>query len=274
MLNLIKMDLYRLFHSRAFKIGLIASVIISFAAMLLSFGIVELVKMTAEETTATDISDMSIIFPMLAWLDGADFADIVIHGTGALSLFIGCMVSASFISSEQSCGYTKNVAGQISNKGLLILSKFIVTSLVYMAVLFVYLIMSIICTFLFFSQYITTYSIGQLVAMVCLRYLLFITINSVVVFLCTLTKSHSIAMVYGAILGIGVTSLAYLAINAILSMLKISLDISKFMPDGINNVLSISTLGSVWLKAIIVAAVFLGVFITASIMLVKKRDVK
>ena len=78
----------------------------------------------------------------------------------------------------------------------------------------------------------------------------------------------------GAILGIGVTTIVYFAINAILSMIKIKVNVADFMPDGINNLLTTSELGGIYLKAIIVAVLFIVAFITISAILVKKRDVK
>ena len=65
MLSLIKMDLYRLFHSRMFKVGLICSVIVAFLSMLLSFGVIELIKLAMEDSPMEDISDMATIFPKL-----------------------------------------------------------------------------------------------------------------------------------------------------------------------------------------------------------------
>ena len=42
MLNLIKMDFYRLFHSKAVKVGAVAAALIAFLGMLLNFGIIEI----------------------------------------------------------------------------------------------------------------------------------------------------------------------------------------------------------------------------------------
>ena len=44
MLNLIKMDFYRLLHSKAIKVGIVISTIIAFVGMLLNLGILELIK--------------------------------------------------------------------------------------------------------------------------------------------------------------------------------------------------------------------------------------
>ena len=81
---------------------------------------------------------MELVFPIVSWLGGVDFADVVFAGTNAFALFVSCMVVASFIGAEQSCGYIKNIAGQLSNKGMTIASKFVVTCFVQLMILIIY----------------------------------------------------------------------------------------------------------------------------------------
>jgi hypothetical protein len=81
-------------------------------------------------------------------------------------------------------------------------------------------------------------------------------------------------MVIGAIFGIGVTGLVYLAATSLLGMLKISINISKLMPDGINGLISVSSLGTITVRAIVVSIVFIAGFLIGAVMLFKKRDVK
>lgn len=273
MLNLVKMDIYRLFRSKVIKVGMIAAAIIAFLGMLLNLGILEIIKLSMGDASS-DTESMGLIFPIISWLNGVDFADVVFTGTNSLALFVSCMIVASFVGAEQSCGYIKNIAGQLSNRGMTVVSKFIVTCAVQLIVLLIYTVISIICGMLFFGSYIKTYSIVALIEGLLLRLLLFCAINAIVLFFCTLTKSHSIAMVVGAIFGIGVTGLVYFAANALLSMLKISVNLADFMPDGINGLISVSNLGTIAVKAIVVSIVFIAGFLIGAIMLFKRRDVK
>ena len=276
MLNLIKMDLYRLFRSKTLRVGLIAAAITAAACLLLSLGLLEIFKLTAvDDPNAEDtLASLSFVFPMLGWLAGANWAEIVLFTTGSFSLFIGCMITASFIGTEQSCGYVKNIAGQIPHRGFLSISKFVVTSISQILVLLVYLIVACPLTLALFGSYINGYAVAELFGAVALRALLFVAVNAVIVFICTFTKSHAVAMVTGAILGIGVTSLVYLAINSVLGMLKIRLDVSHLMPDGVNGLLSIDSVGEVLPKALIVSAVFIIGFVTGTYLLTEKRDVR
>lgn len=273
MLNLIKMDLYRFFHSKVFKGGIIATAIIAFLGMLLNLAILEIMKLAIQDDPSGTES-MAFIFPIISWLGGVDFADIVFVGTCTLSLLVSCMMVASFIGAEQSCGYVKNIAGQLKSRGMTVISKFIVTCFIQLLVLLIYTIICSLCAVSFFNQYIESYSIGILVEGLLLRFLLYCAIDAVVVFFCTLTKRHTIAMVVGAILGIGVTNLAYLAINSLLSMIKITVNVSNFMPDGINGLINVANLGTIVVKAIVVSVVFIAGFLIGAVMLFKKRDVK
>ena len=272
MLKLVRMDMYRLFHSKVLKVGMIAAAIIACLGMLLNLGILELTKLSMGETTSTD--GMEILFPIVSWLGGVDYADVVLTGTNAFALFVSCMMVASFVGAEQSCGYVKNIAGQLPNRGMTVVSKFIVTCVIQLIVLLIYTLVSSICASVFFGQYINGYSTVALIEGLLIRFLLFCAIDAVVLFFCTLTKSHSIAMVVGAIFGIGVTSLVYLAGSALLSMMKINIEIAKFMPDGINGLINVSSLGTIAVRAIIVSIIFIAGFLTAAVMLFKNRDVK
>ena len=273
MLNLIKMDFYRLLHSKIIKVGAIVAAILAFVGMLFNLGVLELFKLSFEGDPASAES-VSFIFPIIAWLDGVDFADVVFTGTNFLSLFVSCMMVASFIGAEQSCGYIKNIAGQLPDRSMTVVSKFIVTCIIQLLILLIYTVICALCSAMFFSKYINAYSTVALIEGLLLRFLLFCAIDAIVVFFCTLTKSHSIAMVVGAIFGIGVTSIVYLAANGLLGMLKININLADFMPDGINGLMSVSNLGTIAVKAVVVSIVFIAGFLTSAIILFKKRDVK
>jgi hypothetical protein len=141
-------------------------------------------------------------------------------------------------------------------------------------VLLVFLATASAFTQLLFKSYITSYSIGKLIGALAVRALLVIAINAVIVFLCTLTKSHAAAMVTGAILSIGITKFVYMAANGVLGIMKIKIDIAHFMPDGINNLLSINSITDVLLKAILVSVIFIAVFIPGAFFITEKRDVR
>ena len=273
MWNLIKMDFYRLFTSKTIKVGAIMAFLVSVGYMFLSLGIVELTKLAYDQSVEAAMG-LEMFLSQAAWLGGVNFADIVLNGTSAFSLFIGCMIAANFMGSEQSCGYAKNFAGQLPDKGYMVVSKFVVTSIAQVIVLLIYAAVSAVSAELLFGKYINGYAISTLLLALGLRLMLYLAVNAIIIFLCTLTKSHSIAMVAGCIFGIGVTKFAYLAAGMLLSTLKINFSIIDYMPDGINGQLAMDTAGSLAVKAIVVSLAFIAVFLTSNYFVVRSRDVK
>jgi ABC-type transport system involved in multi-copper enzyme maturation permease subunit len=184
------------------------------------------------------------------------------------------MITANFIGSEQSCGYTKNFAGQLSDKGYMAISKFVVTSFAQTVILVIYSVVLSALAQLLFGEYINGYDIGALFAALGLRLMLHLAINAIIIFICTLTKSHAVAMVAGCIFGIGVTKIAYSASEMIFSIMKINFPIGSYMPDGVNSQLAMDTVGELYIKALVVSILFIAVFLATNFYVLRKRDVK
>jgi ABC-type transport system involved in multi-copper enzyme maturation permease subunit len=154
------------------------------------------------------------------------------------------------------------------------ISKFVVTSAGQVMVMVIYTIVGSITAELMFGKYITGYDITHLFAALGVKLLLHLAINAIIVFLCTLTKNHSIAMVAGCIFGLGITKVAYLSIDLILSFMKINFSISNYMPDGLIDQLGWQSVGSIAQKAIIVSIAFIVAFVAANYYVVRNRDVR
>lgn len=284
MLNLIKMDFYRLFHSKVGKIGLIVVIASALLLTLGNYGVYSILKLVFENEngatggyTPQDYADMATIFPTILWnLYGVNGTDVVFHLTNALSLFIACMLSAIFVSAEQTSGYVKNIAGQVRYKGYTVGSKLVVTSFIHFVVLAIYTIIALLLAPALFNECITGWNIPVLIGGLLLRLVIFFAINSLIVFLCLTFKSQSFSMVCGAILGIGALQLVYLAIGALVNVVKEGLNFEpgKYMPDGINGMISIAQIDNIWVQGLIVSILFIVGFSSAAIYIVSKRDVK
>ena len=273
MWKLIKMDFYRLFSSKTIKIGALMACLMSVGYIFFSLGIIALVKVALKEDPSLAVN-MGSLLSQVAWMNGVDLAEIVFGGTSAFALFIGCMISANFIGSEQSCGYTKNFAGQLTNKGYMAVSKFVVTSFGQIMILLVYAVVGALSAKLVLGQYITGFDMKHLFEALGLRLMLHLAINAIIIFLCTLTKSHSVAMIAGCIFGLGVTKAAYLSVGLLLGALKINFEIATYMPDGINDQLSLATIGELAPKALIVSVAFIVAFVAANHYVLRNRDVR
>ena len=273
MWNLIKMDFYRLFSSKTIKIGAAIAFLVCAGYMFISLGILSIAELAAKQDPLA-VEGFGLFLAQIGWMKGVDFSEIVFSGTAVFSLFIGCMITANFIGSEQSCGYTKNFAGQLPDKGYMAISKFVVTSFVQAMILVIYAVVSAVFAMVLFGKYINGYDIDALLAALGLRLMLHLAMNTIVMFICMFTKSHAIAMVAGCIFGMGVTKVVYTAAEVFLSMLKISFPISGYMPDGINGQLALDTIGELSVKTITVSVIFIAVFLASNYFIVRHRDVK
>jgi ABC-type transport system involved in multi-copper enzyme maturation permease subunit len=273
MLKLIKMDFYRLFSSKTIKIGALMACLVSVGYTLLSLGIIALVKF-AVDSDPMMVDGLGFIIPQAEWFGGVDLSEVILSGTGVLALFIGCVMTASFIGSEQSCGYTKNFAGRLTDKGYMAFSRFIVTSVGQTIILAIYAIVVGAAAMLILGSYITGFDVKNLLLALSLRLILHVAVNAIIVFVCTLTRSHAVAMIVGCIFGLGITEAAYVSASMLLNAVKINIDIINYMPDGINSQLSLYTAGELTPKAIIVSVAFIIAFVGANYYVVRNRDVR
>lgn len=271
MLNLTKMDFYRLNKTASFKFGLIASFVISFGVIAAIGGILKLLPLMESE----DLGMMSIAFPFVSWAEEVSVFTIMLTSIRYVSLVITCLIVATFVNEEQAGGYIKNIAGQVKNKGMLIASKMITIAVISLAVIFACAIGSALAAFLVIGNSVNfTFSINML-SVIGARILLALSVNSIVLFLCTLTRSKSLALVFGVVFGSGLTSIAYSVVSTFLDvLLNISIEIKNFTPDGLASGISVDSSSQELIKAIAVSLCYILVFFVLSSIVIKKRDTK
>lgn len=290
MLNVIKMDLYRLTRSKTLRVGMILAAVISIVAVALSAGFLAIMNIMAEtDPSLTEgAAEMALVFPMLAWINGVDLSQIVLFFSGLFSLALIAIITAVFVSEEQSTGYGKNYLGQLADKGYSVVSKLISASVITMVMLLIYTLVSAGASALFFGKYITGLAAGNLALTMLLRLLLYISLNTIIVFLCLLTKSKSASMIVGVIIGVGASKAAYSGITAALTALisRIAKNpdfefpaIGGFTPDGVEELIVntgfvTSPDPKLVARAIIVAVAYIAIFAILATVIVRKRDVK
>lgn len=271
MLNLIKMDIHRLFKTKAFKSGLVISVIISAVIILGVFGMILLQRFMGGDGSGASL----FIGDILTWQDGVSLFEIISMSLPKLSLLVICVVSAVFISEEQLSGYVKNVAGQTRDKGLLVFSKFVTLAVLIFFIFLAYCIGSGIVGFIFFHKNMTFAMAGSFLAALAVRYLIYLAIGTIVLFLCTLTKNKSLAIAISVIFGIGITNIAYTTIEMFLSLvLKINLNISAIMPDGFVSAVQMGCDTTTLIQGAVSAVIYIVIFLFISYMVMKKRDTR
>lgn len=275
MLNLIKMDMYRLLKTKSYKFGLLVSLLIPFVAIAAIAGIGKLVPMLSQADATGETGDILSLLPFSDWFSGTSLFIIVLTATSFLSLMVSCMITSTFVNEEQAGGYIKNIAGQVKSKGMLVVSKFVTIAVVSLTVLIAYIIGSSASALLFFGKTLTYTGAGKFIEILLIRYLLFIAVNVIVLFLCTLTKSKTLAVAFGIIFGTGATKFIYSIISTFADLvLNVSISISSYTPDGLIFNIGVDSAAGELVKAVLVGIGYIAVFMVLTTVVLTKRDTK
>lgn len=270
MFNLIKMDLNRLFRTTSFAVGLILSAIISFLCIsILSFfmGMIDNPEAVSESAGLL----------MVDWkANGIFLTDLIKSSFNILSLLISTSLTAIFVNAEQSSGYIKNIAGQIPNKSMIAVSKFFSIVVINFAIFIVYFAVSALSGLLFFSSMLKAGDFISLLIALAVKFLLYIAVDTIILFVCTLTKSKTLAVAIGVVFGIGISKMIYNMLDTFLNMVfKVSdINLAIFTPDGMNSVVDAGTETDVIIRGIVVAVIYIAIFLIASGAIMKNRDIK
>ena len=271
MLNLIKMDLYRLFKTKSLKTGLIISAMISFVTIAIIAFLSNITPQLSPDSQVT----MTEMMPFVNWRNSVSFYDIILTATNVLSLMVSAVLASIFINEEQINGYIKNIAGQVKNKGMMIVAKSVALAVMTLFVLIAYTAGATVSGFVFFSNVITYEGLTQFLAVFGTKYVIYLSVNAIILFLCTLTKSKTLSVAVGVIFGSGASIIVYNIISTFIGIvLKLEVPVASYVPDGLVFGLTMTAPSAEIVKAIAVAVAYIVVFIVASMVVMKKRDTR
>jgi ABC-2 type transport system permease protein len=185
------------------------------------------------------------------------------------------IVTAIFISSEHSSGYIKNIAGQVKNKGMIVFAKFATLSIATFTIFVSYLAGAFVSAQIFLHNSLNYTDFMNFAAVIGVKYLLFLSIVAIIIFLCTLTKSSSLAIAFGVIFGTGITSIVYSVASLFLEIVtKHSIPVASFTPDGFAFTLSMATQPEVLAKGCALSVIYIVTFLLLSVLVMNKRDTR
>ena len=229
MLNLIKMDLYRMFHS------LSTWIIILFTAGMALFCVVmvqgDLDAMADDPTYAQEMEqeaasasdgneDRQIGLYSESdpeWIEGRIDAGEFISSqlqSGLLTLFV-VIFAAIFANAEQKNGYVKNIAGQLTNRGTLALSKLAASAVQVFIMLLVFSLAAGVMGKILWGGRFSLGSLTDMLPFLGAQYLLNLGIAALILFLCILTKSSAFSMTAGIVMVMGLFVPVYSIIYAL-----------------------------------------------------------
>ncbi|MGN0622975.1 MAG: hypothetical protein ACI4JA_03375 [Oscillospiraceae bacterium] len=287
MLNLIKMDLYRLVRTISFWVMLAVTVAVSVFCVEMANIDMTLMQeesadssQTAQQETS-DEEDVNIgitVETKEEWLDGeielSDYLYVVM--SGGILLIICSIFVAIFVNAEQKTGYIKNIAGQLPFRGLLSVSKLAGVAVQVLAVFVMAVIGTVAAARMCFGDRFVIGDISVLAKMLGVQYVLHFAFSTFVAMLCILSRSAALGMVTGIVINSGIMEFAYQGLNKLvhkIGALK-DIDISKYPIESNVYAVTASADADTFVRALITGAVYFAVCVVISMTVTQKRDIK
>ena len=256
MTNLIKMEWYKLRTSKLF-------IIMAFVIFGLNFIITACAPLLASTLSPGFVPDPTNLSSLLS----SPFS----LGLLMIPIFISAV---SFMYLDFSGGYVKNIAGQLNNRGSMVIAKFIIIA-IHNLIFFLIGVLSVFAGTLATGQVVFDANILGGVLTLLLKWLLSVSLCSILMFFAVGVQNKTISVIFSVVFSNNTLSLLYMGLNTLCSdILKLgAVNVGDYMPDGLMN--SVNAIdGTLTVNAIIVSVVFIALFVTLTYIIFKKRDVK
>lgn len=280
MLNIIRMDLHRLTHSISFWVMIATAA----ALALFSTGMTKYSLDTGPQQgmLVTEPED-EIMFGITvetnpAWIDGEiAFTDMVNTDLASCLVLILCVIFVPlFVNGEQKNGFVKNIAGQLPNRGMLIVSKLFAAAVQVFVVLAVHALFIAVAGCFFWGGRFVAGSLSDFLTIFGLHYLLHFSFSAIVLMMTVVSKSSALSMTFGILCSAGLSAILYNFINVAVHFVGGSeeFDIARYMVE-MNIACVGSGLGqSDLIRILAVGIAFLVASSAASMAVMQKRDIR
>lgn len=284
MLNVIKMDLYRMVKNKATWLILLASMLMMFASIFMSsqdLAYYNSNPIVLENLQANgDEVNWGIYIGSVKseWCNGTEISLmelVAVNVKSKLLLMFLVVFMTYFAGSEGRNGFVKNIAGQVTHKGILVFSKFVVIS-IYTVMMMVGAVLATMLGSAAFLGYINTSNIGQGCIFLAVQILLHIAYGMFVLFLFHITGSSIATMLSGILIAAGILQIVDSILISSFSKLQAISDFSimNYLTSGNVGLLSMDSTSGLYIRAGMIA---LGAIILMNILssvIVQRRDLK
>lgn len=307
MINLIKMDLYRMVHSICTWVMLLVTVGIALFCVamvnidledmaenpqyseetsqmgIVSFQIEVKTQDAQEETEETENSEEERQIGLYAdsdpgWIEGQILAGDLISTqleSGILTLL--CVIFAAiFFNADQRNGFLKNIAGQYPNRGILVISKMTAAAVQILLMEILFAMATGVTAEIIWGEQFVLGSIPQMLPFLCVQYLLNLGAAGLILLLCTLTRSAAFGMTAGILMIMGILLPVYSVIERAFAALlpSLRLNISQYVLEGNIGVAGMEASSDILTRASMVGAVCLVLSVLLAKVIMKKRDIR
>lgn len=268
MFNLVKMDLYRLLHSKLLWITLVCTVGFSFLVVFVWSKLDGMMISLAQQVDTEITSAMSTI--------PKDMGNLLINCLHTEIWFFAASIAiAVFVGAEYKNGYMKNIAGLFSNKAVLVFSKLITIALVILFMMVAYCTANFVFGMLFMQCEIQMHAVLPFMQAFFLLFLLLFAFGCVIFLFTTLTRNTTVSIILNVLMTFGI--IASIAKNGINMLVKMVLPSSDF---DLNTYLLTPRIGEISMNmtqdtvihALLTACGFILAAVVISAVVMRKRD--
>ena len=281
MLNMIKMDLYRMFRTKSlYVIWIVLAAILLITTSLCKTDyelLTEKDAMKQEQVTEPTVDNinvgMMVTLPTEPGEKVTVFDIFFANSQGKFYALFLVIFAVLFSTADISSGYIKNIGGQVGNRGSLIFSRSIalsVFSVLTMTGAFLFQAAANCIVFGELEWGNTKAILSYFVAELALHYALVLICMAIAIIL----KNNVISMVIAVCLTMNVMTIVYGVINSAIQKIGIqNFQIYKYTITGKLSLLPMNPSGNECLAAFGVAMVFIVIMISVSSVVFQKRDI-
>lgn len=281
MLNIIKMDLYRMLKTKSmYVIWIVLAAILLITTFLCKTDyelLTEKDAMKQEQVTEPTVDNINV--GMMVTLPTEPGEKVTVYdiffanSQGKLYALLLVIFTVLFSTADISSGYIKNIGGQVRNRGFLIFSRSIALSVftaLTMTGAFLFQAAANCIVFGKLEWGNTKAILSYFVAELALHYALVLICMAIAIIL----KNNVISMVIAVCLTMNVMTIVYGVVNSAIQKIGIqNFQIYKYTITGKLSLLPMNPSGNECLAAFGVAMVFIVIMISVSSVVFQKRDI-
>lgn len=266
MLNLIKMDLYRMFKMKSFYVILI---IMASSIMFTTIVMKQTVKMLSDNPALEDVmdDDSQNIGITVGLKDDNSLAVDMLYISNVEGMSVALLMLifvVLFSTSDFTSGFIKNIGGQAPSRILLVGSKAVAVIFYTIFNLAITLVFQIISNGIVLGE-VEFKCFNESMKYIGVQLVLHIALSLTIMMVALIIRSNLVTMIIAVLSTMGIPSLAYLALEKLIPGHP---KISKYAVT--THIMGLET--DIYQRAIIVSAVFLIVAVIISGISYKKRD--
>lgn len=269
MLNLIKMDLYRLLHSKAIWVTLVYTIGFSFLLVFMSSKMDALVSFVQQIGTEVTVTNGMLEIPKIG--------TFIIDSLQTQIWFFACAIAvAVFAGAEYKNGYIKNIAGLFPNKAVLVFSKFITIALEILFMMLVYCGATFVFSILLLHSEIQMDSLLPFIQSFLMLFLVYFAMGSVIYLFTALTRNTVISIILAVMMVFSIiSSIAQNSVNMLIKIIIPSsdFDLNYYLLTPRLSEISMHMSQDTAVHALVIACAFILVSAVISAVVMHKRDV-